>query len=79
MHSMHCARMALARLRGLRFPVSGGAFSSIRIFALAQSGPAWLTGGNFGPEGGALSTVVLLVTIAVLLKYDLFNTKSEVS
>jgi hypothetical protein len=61
------------------FPVSGGAFSSIRIFALVQSGPTWLTGGNFGPEGGALSTVVLLVTIAVLLKYDLFHTKSEVS
>ena len=61
------------------FPVSGGAFNSIRIFALVQTGPAWLTGGNFGPEGGALSTVVLLVTIAVLLKYDLFTAKCEAS
>ena len=59
------------------FPVSGGAFSSVRVFALVQTGPAWLTGGAFGPEGGALSTVVLLVTIAGLSKYDLFASKSE--
>ena len=53
-------------------------FRSVRIFALVQSGPVWLTGGDFGPEGGALSTVVLLVTIAVLWKYDFFPAKSEV-
>jgi membrane protease YdiL (CAAX protease family) len=50
------------------FPTSGLAFSEMRMFDAEQSGPAWLTGGAFGPEGGALATVALLVCTWYILK-----------
>jgi membrane protease YdiL (CAAX protease family) len=43
-------------------PPAGGA-----LFHLAADGPAALTGGGFGPEGGLAVTAVLLATIAGLL------------
>jgi uncharacterized protein len=42
------------------FPVSGLQFEKFQLGTLVQSGPAWLTGGSFGPEGGALTTVMLV-------------------
>ncbi|MCS6816713.1 MAG: CPBP family intramembrane metalloprotease [Blastocatellia bacterium] len=30
------------------------------LFRASQTGPAWLTGGSYGPEGGVLVTVVLI-------------------
>ncbi|MEK9137893.1 MAG: type II CAAX endopeptidase family protein, partial [Bacteroidota bacterium] len=36
------------------FPTSGGTFDEQRLADAIQSGPEWITGGAFGPEGGAL-------------------------
>jgi hypothetical protein len=43
------------------FPVSGIQFEKYQLGVLKQSGPVWLTGGSFGPEGGALATIMLVV------------------
>ena len=54
-------------LQGFCFglPVSGLAFSATVLTARVQ-GPAWLTGGNYGPEGGLLATPSILLGIAYL-------------
>ncbi len=51
------------------FPVSGILFSKYQLGVLRQSGPVWLTGGSFGPEGGALATL-MLVGAAVFIYYS---------
>lgn len=48
------------------FPVSGIQFEKFQLGTLVQSGPAWLTGGSFGPEGGALTTVMLVCSGAFI-------------
>lgn len=48
----------------LGLPVSGMAWNG--LLALPAGGPAWLTGGDFGPEGGLLSTGVLLLSLLPL-------------
>ena len=50
------------------FPTSGVAFESRRLFFLTQSGPEWVTGGAFGPEGGVLATLSLIGCTWFLLK-----------
>ena len=47
-------------------PVSGIKVGP-NVFVARDAGPHWLTGGNFGPEGGAVVTIVSVVGIAVLL------------
>lgn len=42
------------------FPVSGLKMHDTKLGVLYDNGPAWLTGGTFGPEGGALATIVLV-------------------
>lgn len=42
------------------FEVSGTEVSGAIIFNLAETGPDWLTGGAFGPEGGLAVTAVLI-------------------
>lgn len=49
------------------FEVSGINVQSAIIFDFAEAGPNWLTGGPFGPEGGAVVTAVL--TIACILVF----------
>ena len=44
------------------FPVSGQV-SKNTITTLSQTGPEWITGGAFGPEGGILSTIIVGGTI----------------
>lgn len=46
------------------FPVSGIGGKS--IFSSIELGDDWITGGSFGPEGGIVATVVLLISISVL-------------
>ncbi|HET9401577.1 MAG TPA: type II CAAX endopeptidase family protein [Candidatus Acidoferrales bacterium] len=48
------------------FPVSGIDFEP-RMFVTRISGPAWWTGGSYGPEAGAAGTLVLVAGTAWLL------------
>ncbi len=52
-------------LAGLAAPVSGNAFD-IPWIDFEPGTPAWLTGGNFGPEGGLLATGALLIGVVVV-------------
>ena len=46
--------------------VSGSATGSSLLKFVPSDGPGWLTGGNFGAEGSAVSALVMLVTILIL-------------
>jgi membrane protease YdiL (CAAX protease family) len=50
------------------FPTSGISFDGRSLASLVQSGPVWLTGGAFGPEGGALATLALIICTWYILK-----------
>lgn len=47
------------------FPVSG--ISNRSLFLSIETGPDWLTGGMFGPEGGAIVSLVLIGTIMLAM------------
>ncbi|HMK38977.1 MAG TPA: type II CAAX endopeptidase family protein [Bacteroidota bacterium] len=49
-------------------PTSGVLDSAHALFGAAQSGPAWIGGGEFGPEGGVLATIALLACLWYILK-----------
>lgn len=53
-------------------PVSGLNFGP-HLFITVDSGPHWLTGGAYGPEGGATVTIVTVVGIAWLLSTKLLK------
>ena len=51
-------------------PVSGYAVSGIQISSIwttEMSGADWFTGGGYGPEGGALGTLVMMIAICAVL------------
>ena len=49
----------------LGLPVSGiDKLVPAPLLRATDAGPAWLTGGAYGPEGGAVCTLALLVSIA---------------
>ncbi len=48
----------------LHLPVSGIVFDT-QGYRAVLSGPAWLTGGNWGPEGGAVAGVVFVTALFV--------------
>jgi len=50
------------------FPTSGVEFVDKKMFASTQTGPEWFTGGAFGPEGGALATLALILCTGYILK-----------
>jgi len=50
----------------LGLPVSGIIFP-ISLAQASCRGPAWLTGGDYGPEGGALATVAIVAGILYVL------------
>ncbi len=52
------------------FPVSGIQFEKYQLGVLTQSGPVWLTGGSFGPEGGALATLMLVLAVIFIYFSD---------
>ena len=55
------------------FPTSGIEFAEYKLFGTVVTGPEWLTGGAFGPEGGALATVTLIVCTVYVLKAKQFD------
>lgn len=44
-----------------------GRKESISLLNLQETGPDWLTGGKFGPEGGFVVTIILLLGIVILI------------
>lgn len=50
------------------FPVSGFPDNGQSLVKLSQTGPVMFTGGAFGPEGGAVTTLVLLLGIIIVIK-----------
>jgi membrane protease YdiL (CAAX protease family) len=54
-------------------PVSGTTSDKEQIGKAVVNGPEWLTGGSFGPEGGALATLMLIISIAVIYKSSWFK------
>jgi len=59
-------------------PVSGFLLED-RLFNVEVSGPAWLSGGAYGPEGSVLTTGVSIVAIAWALRTERWIVASEVS
>ena len=57
-----------ATLAALGAPVSGLPFN-IPYIDYTMGGPAWLTGGSFGPEGGLLGTVAITAAILVVARW----------
>jgi len=55
-------------IAALGAPVSGLPLG-IPHLSYEPGGPAWLSGGTFGPEGGVLATITTLVGIAVLVRW----------
>jgi len=55
------------------FPTSGFSMDDRMLFHMNQNGPAWVTGGDFGPEGGALATIALLLCTAHIIKSSLYR------
>jgi membrane protease YdiL (CAAX protease family) len=55
------------------FPTSGVEFAEYKLFSTVVTGPEWLTGGAFGPEGGALATVTLIACTFYVLKAKRFE------
>jgi hypothetical protein len=51
----------------LEFPVSG-LRRDVPLYDELSSGPRWLAGGDFGPEGGVAATLVILLLTALLLR-----------
>ena len=49
------------------FPVSGADFRFATLIQIQQSGPDWLTGGAFGPEGGFLGILSNLLGILLII------------
>lgn len=56
---------ALANIYG--FSVSGFTSNGETIFQATQIGYKFYTGGNFGPEGGFITTIILLIGISILV------------
>lgn len=50
------------------YPTSGIRFEGLSLTLISQTGPGWLNGGSFGPEGGALATVALMFSTWYILK-----------
>ncbi|HMV51465.1 MAG TPA: CPBP family intramembrane metalloprotease [Blastocatellia bacterium] len=51
-------------------PVSGLRIPQQSIFESSISSPVWLTGGAYGPEGGAAASVVILLSIIFVWRTD---------
>ena len=56
------------------FPTSGADFAGLKPVVTTQSGPEWVTGGAFGPEGGVLATIALIAGTWYILKSPAFST-----
>ena len=60
------------------YPVSGTSSPNSQIGAAIVSGPEWITGGTFGPEGGILATVMLILCSVLIYRWNWVNASPEV-
>lgn len=60
------------------FPTSGIRMEDRTLFSLNQGGPVWFTGGDFGPEGGALATIAIVLCMGHILKSSLYRREQGV-
>lgn len=60
------------------FPTSGIPADGNNLFSISQAGPDWITGGRFGPEGGVLATVAIVLCTGHLLKSSLYRREEGV-
>jgi hypothetical protein len=58
-------------------PVSGTTSANEQIGTAVLTGPEWLTGGTFGPEGGALATVLLLASTLLIYRSSWFSSSPD--
>ena len=59
-------------------PVSGiTKFAPAPLFRAIDSGPAWLTGGDYGLEGGAACTIALLISTLFIWRARFFQPSEE--
>jgi CAAX protease family protein len=75
--ALHCSwNFAMVWVFGL--PVSG--FTTLDQLAWLRGGigpPAWISGGSYGPEGGAAVTIALLLSTVAIWKSGLFTPSDE--
>lgn len=55
------------------FPTSGISFDQFQFLIASVSAPDWLSGGAFGPEGGVLATISLMICTVYILKSPRFS------
>lgn len=60
------------------FPTSGLPPDARSLCTIVQTGPEWLTGGSFGPEGGLLATVAVGAATWYLLKSPLVRAEQGI-
>lgn len=58
-------------------PVSGLRIPEHSILTSNSGSPVWLTGGAYGPEGGAAATVIILLSIFVIWRADWLQVAPE--
>ena len=51
-------------------PVSGLPFPDAPFLDYHPGGPAWLSGGSFGPEGGLLASATLVAATAAVIRWS---------
>ena len=75
--ALHTAwNFSMAYLFGL--PVSGlTAFSQSGVLLGLPETPLWISGGSYGPEGGAAATLTLIVSTVIIWKGSMFQTAEE--
>jgi membrane protease YdiL (CAAX protease family) len=75
--ALHCSwNLAMVLFFGL--PVSGfTTFAGLGWLAGQDIAPVWLSGGNYGPEGGVAATAVLILSTLIIWKSGLFTASEE--
>ncbi|MDX6613169.1 MAG: protease family protein [Blastocatellia bacterium] len=62
----------------LGLPVSGiTRLAPASLLRVQDTGPAWLTGGAYGPEGGAICTIALLIAIVLVWRTSWLKPSEE--
>jgi membrane protease YdiL (CAAX protease family) len=59
-------------------PTSGIRMEDRMLFSATQQGPDWVTGGSFGPEGGVLATIAIILCTGHILKSSFYRRQQGV-